>query len=98
MVSEEGLLYNYISDPDGRPDMEVPRLVPPEGDIRLELIEDAIDELEVGSRSSSAGKVSSILQTRYFWEEMLEDVEGLLGRVIKGIRHVGVLLACFRAA
>lgn len=61
VLSDEGLLYIYIDDPDGQ-DMEVPRLVPPEGVIRKELMETAAYEggLEALSR-------------KYWWESMQAD-------------------------
>lgn len=61
VLSDEGLLYIYIDDPDGQ-DMEVPRLAPPEGVIRRELMETAAYEggLEALSR-------------KYWWQDMEAD-------------------------
>ncbi len=79
VLSADGLLYNYIPDPEGTPDLEVPRLVPPEGPIRLELIEDAVDDVKEGGGTVATWKaVMSSLSSKYWWEEMLEDVDAYM--------------------
>jgi len=79
VLSQDGLLYRYIPDPDGQPDREVPRLVPPEGPIRFELVEDAVDEIDLEGEFVSEPTVMHRLVQQYFWDEMLVDVKNYLG-------------------
>jgi hypothetical protein len=79
VLSEDGLLYRYIPDADGQPHREVPRLVPPEGPIRFELIEDAVDEIDLEGEFVGEATVMKRLGRTYSWDEMLLDVRNYLG-------------------
>lgn len=67
VLSDAGLLYHYIDNPEN--DMEVPRLVPPEGAIRDELIQAALE------RSDMVVNIAFIdLESKYRWEGMQEEL------------------------
>lgn len=80
VLSDDGLLYIYVEE-EGN-DMEVPRLVPPEGRIRRELFEDALWDVEVGSKgkkTDSRVRVDRVrafekLSDTYWWDTMRHDV------------------------
>lgn len=92
ILSEDGLLYIYLEEEGaGEMEMEVPRLVPPEGRIRAELIEDAFDEVTSNNNSSSGvgaggrnsrwnktmvrSKVKLNLSLTFWWETLDADVD-----------------------
>ncbi|GHJ85495.1 hypothetical protein NliqN6_1897 [Naganishia liquefaciens] len=78
VLSEDGLLYAYVPEPDS--DLEVSRLVPPEGRIRRQLLLDAKRQLRV---STSAVRLSVVelakrmmdsLSANYWWIGMEKDI------------------------
>lgn len=86
ILSDDGLLYIYVEE-EGNSEMEVPRLVPPEGKIRKELVEDAVcdvkwltkgkDQTAAAARGSSIvmwEKAVDILRGTYWWATMEDDV------------------------
>lgn len=91
ILSEDGLLYIYLEEEGaGETEMEVPRLVPPEGRIRAELIEDAFDEVTSNNNPSSGvgggrnsrwdktmvrSKVKLNLSLTFWWETLDADVD-----------------------
>jgi hypothetical protein len=92
ILSEDGLLYIYLEEEGaGSTEMEVPRLVPPEGRIRAELIEDAFDEVTSNNNSSSGvgaggrnsrwdktmvrSKVKLNLSLTFWWQTLDADVD-----------------------
>jgi hypothetical protein len=85
ILSEDGLLYIYIEEENN--DMEVPRLVPPEGKIRKELIEDASWEVRSVLEGNTATeqvtmeskKILEILAETYWWDTMSHDVYAAAG-------------------
>jgi hypothetical protein len=54
-------------------------LVPPEGPIRFELIEDAVDEIDLEGDFVGEATVMKRLGMTYSWDEMLLDVRNYLG-------------------
>jgi hypothetical protein len=92
ILSEDGLLYIYLEEEGaGETEMEVPRLVPPEGRIRAELIEDAFDEVTSNNNPSSGvgasgrnsrwdktmvrSKVKLNLSLTFWWDTLDADVD-----------------------
>lgn len=77
VLSDDGLLYAYVPEPDS--DMEVSRLVPPEGLVRNQLLLDAKRQLR-GPPSASlsavelAKKMMDSLGANYWWIGMEMDI------------------------
>jgi hypothetical protein len=74
VLSDDGLIYAYVPEPDS--DLEVSRLVPPEGSIRDRLLDDAKRQLRMGSsvNEALAKKMMDSLSENYWWEGMDRDI------------------------
>lgn len=73
VLSDDGLLYAYVPEPNS--DLEVSRLVPPEGSIRDRLLRDAKRQLRVSpSAADLAKKMVNSLSENYWWEDMEQDI------------------------
>lgn len=74
VLSDDGLIYAYVPEPDS--DLEVSRLVPPEGLIRDRLLDDAKRQLQMGSSTNEAlaKKMVDSLSENYWWADMEKDI------------------------
>jgi hypothetical protein len=80
VLSDDGLIYAYVPEPDS--DLEVSRLVPPEGLIRDRLLDDAKRQLQMGSLANEAlaKKMIESLSENYWWDGMHRDISSTVER------------------
>ncbi|KAJ9110173.1 hypothetical protein QFC20_003025 [Naganishia adeliensis] len=70
---EDGLVYAYVKD--ARSTLELPKLVPPEGDIRDRLVQDTVGKLKMtyGKKLGTEQLAEAVLKglsEEYWWEDM----------------------------
>lgn len=81
VVSDDGLLYAYVKDSGSM--LELPKLVPPEGDIRERLIRDTEAKLRLPDagmleRKKIAEDIQKSLSEKYWWEDMKKDIQQMV--------------------
>lgn len=83
VLSEDGLLYIYVEDEAS--EMDVAKLVPPDGAIRQEVLDEAYRDVLATNAAGvqNAGVALRLmmleLEKRYWWATMGEDVAKWLG-------------------